>query len=59
LVIPIEKISLCRDIEDNKILECALAGKVDFIVSGDKDLLSLHLFKNIPIITPRKFLEFF
>ncbi|MEW6040521.1 MAG: putative toxin-antitoxin system toxin component, PIN family [Elusimicrobiota bacterium] len=55
-IFPKETILLCRDPKDNIILECALAGKVDFIVTGDKDLLSLNSFRNIPIITPRQFL---
>ena len=52
-----EKISLCRDPKDNIVLECASAGKLDFIVTGNKDLLSLKKFKNIPIITPFKFVR--
>ena len=57
LSIPEEKITVCRDPADNIILECAVSGKVDFIVTGDKDLLTLKLFRKIPIITPKKFLE--
>jgi putative PIN family toxin of toxin-antitoxin system len=56
-IIPEEKVFICRDIEDNIVLECALAGKVDFIVTGDKDLLSLKKFKSILIITPKKFIK--
>ena len=52
-----EKISVCRDPADNIILECAVSGKADFIVTGDKDLLTLKSFRKIPIVTPRKFLE--
>ncbi len=58
-VFPAEKISVCRDPKDNPVLECAVVGKVDFIVTGDKDLLSLKSFRKIPIITPRKFLQLF
>ncbi|MBI5554288.1 MAG: putative toxin-antitoxin system toxin component, PIN family [Elusimicrobia bacterium] len=47
----------CRDQKDNIILETALSGKVDFIVSGDKDLLDLKQFHKIPIVTPKQFLE--
>ena len=43
---------------DNRILECALEAKADFIVSGDKKhLLPLKKFKGIKIVTPKKFLE--
>ena len=53
------KIDICRDPKDNIVLECAAAGKADFIVTGDKDLLALKSFRKIRIITPRKFLEIF
>ncbi len=56
LVSPNEKIDVCRDPKDNPILECASAGKVDLIITDDKDLLVLKLFRKIPIVTPRKFL---
>ncbi len=42
-------IAMCRDIEDNKVLECAINGKADFIISGDEDLLALKEFKGIKI----------
>jgi uncharacterized protein len=46
-----------EDAEDNKILECALASKVDIIVSGDKHLLKLGKFREIMIQTPREFFD--
>jgi len=42
---------VCRDRADDKFLSCAVAAKADYIVSGDKDLLILGNFRNIPIIT--------
>lgn len=42
-----------RDPDDNKILECALAGKADLIVSSDQDLIKLKKFKGIAIIHPK------
>jgi putative PIN family toxin of toxin-antitoxin system len=39
-----------RDVDDNKILECALEAKADLIITADKDLLSLKEFRNIKII---------
>lgn len=42
-----------RDPDDNKILECALSGKVDLIVSADQDLIKLKQFKGIAIIHPK------
>ena len=46
-----------EDLDDNRILDCALQAKADFIVSGDKHLLKLRRFQNIKIITPREFLD--
>lgn len=45
------------DPTDNKFLEVATAGRVDFIVSGDKHLLELKEFRSIPIVTGREFLN--
>lgn len=45
----------CRDPKDNKFLELALSGSATAIVSGDIDLLSLHPFREIPILTPKLF----
>ena len=58
LVITTSKINLVKnDPPDNRILEAALDGKASYIVSGDKDLLRLKKFKEIKIVTTRKFLE--
>ncbi|MFM2313397.1 MAG: hypothetical protein RLZZ04_2673 [Cyanobacteriota bacterium] len=51
-----EKIEECRDPKDNKFLELAIDGKATEIVSGDQDLLILHPFRGIPIITVSQFL---
>jgi putative PIN family toxin of toxin-antitoxin system len=48
-----------EDPTDNIILECAYEAKAEFIVSGDKHLLKLKKFRNIRIVTPRKFLNRF
>ncbi len=53
---PREKVNVCRDPEDQKVLECALEG-ADVIVSNDNDLLVLKSFRHIPILTPDKFLN--
>ena len=49
--------AVCDDPDDDKFLACASAGGVQAVVSGDKDLLSLSEFRNIPILTPRQFVE--
>ena len=45
----------CRDPKDNKFLELALNGKATHIVRGDEDLLVLHPFRGIPVLTPQGF----
>lgn len=44
------------DPDDNRVLEAAIAGSADCIVSGDRHLLELESFRGIPILTPREFL---
>jgi putative PIN family toxin of toxin-antitoxin system len=44
------------DPTDNRIVECALAGKSDYIVSGDKHLLNLGRVGEIKIVKPAEFL---
>ncbi len=46
-----------EDPSDNKILECAVAAKADYIISGDRHLLNLKSFEGIGIITPKIFLD--
>ncbi len=53
----VEVVVECRDPHDDKFLELAVNGKAECIVSGDGDLLSLHPFRGIAIVTPRDFLE--
>lgn len=55
---PTETITDCRDSKDNKFLELAVSGNADCIVSGDADLLVLHPFRGIPILTPHVFLNY-
>ena len=50
-----ESVTDCRDPKDNKFLELALNGTASHIVSGDEDLLVLHPFRGIPILTPQGF----
>jgi putative PIN family toxin of toxin-antitoxin system len=58
-VVPEEAIQFVEaDPEDDKFLEAAIAGQVDFIVSGDKHLLDLKEFRSIPIISGREFINF-
>jgi len=57
-VVPAETIEIITiDPKDNMFLECAVAGQVDLIVSGDPHLNALKNFRGISIVTPRDFLE--
>jgi putative PIN family toxin of toxin-antitoxin system len=47
----------CRDPRDDKFLEIAVHGRADTIITGDGDLLALHLFQGIAILTPAAYLE--
>ena len=47
----------CRDPRDDKFLELAVSGKASHIITGDQDLLALHPFRGISILTPREFLD--
>jgi putative PIN family toxin of toxin-antitoxin system len=49
--------NLCRDPDDVAVLATAIAGKADFIITGDQDLLVLSQHEGIPIVTPRQWLE--
>lgn len=42
-----------RDPKDNKILECAVSGQADLIVSADQDLIKLKKFQGIGIVHPK------
>ena len=53
---PNEQITECRDVKDNKYLELAIAGKAQCIMTGDRDLLVLNPFREIPIVTVEQFL---
>ncbi len=59
IIEPKEKYKIIKDdSDDNKFLDCAVAGKANFIISQDKHLLTLKEFKSIKIVTPKEFLEF-
>lgn len=45
----------CRDADDLAVLGTAEAARASYIVTGDQDLLVLETFREIPILTPRKF----
>ena len=46
-----------RDSADNQVLETAVVGKCNWIITGDKDLLTVKKYKNIKIVNPDQFLN--
>jgi len=57
VAIPVHSaIRACRDPKDDKFLELAVNGRADKIITGNLDLLALHPFRAIPIITPMEYL---
>ena len=45
----------CRDSKDNFLLDLAVSANVDYLVSGDRDLLALNPFRGVKIINPAEF----
>jgi len=56
LVNVVETVTDCRDPRDNKFLELAVSGRATHIVTGDSDLLVLHPFRGIIVVSPNSFL---
>lgn len=58
ILIPSQKVSIIKkDPNDNMFIDCALAGSAEYIISGDTHLLNLGKYKDIKILTAKKFLE--
>jgi putative PIN family toxin of toxin-antitoxin system len=55
VVAPTRTLTVVSDDDDNRVLEAAIEGAADYIVSGDTDLLDLGSFRGIPILTPAEF----
>ena len=54
LVSPTESLRVVADDpDDDRVLECAIAGNADAIISGDRHLLALGAFQEIPILKVR------
>lgn len=50
---------IAHDDQDNRILECALKAGADYIITGDRHLLSLHIYQGVSIVNPATFLKLF
>lgn len=57
LVKPRQRLRVVKDDPDNRILECAIAGRADAIVTGDKALLGLREYRSVRILSLRDYLE--
>ena len=55
-VAPHRRIKICRDPQDDMLIEAAIAGNAEYIVTGDEDLLVLKEFETVRMVTPRVFL---
>jgi putative PIN family toxin of toxin-antitoxin system len=53
----VHTVRACRDPRDDKFLELAVNGEADLIVTGDEDLLALHPFRGVRIITPAAYVD--
>jgi len=49
--------NVCRDKDDDKIIECAVLSNADYIITGDDDLLTIKEFRNIRIITANEYVN--
>ena len=54
---PGHRVKILSDDADNRILECAVSGGADIIVSGDHELLALGDYNGIQILSLRKYIE--
>ena len=54
-----EELAACRDPQDDKFLELAISGHATHIISGDRDLLALHPFRGIEVLSAQRFLTRF
>ncbi len=58
VVFPLTKFDIIKeDPDDNKVIECAVEGNADYIITNDNHLLKLKEFQGIKILTPEEFLQ--
>ena len=56
IIAPKQKLQVVNaDPADNRVLEAAIAGSVDYVMSGDHHLLDLGSYEAVPIVTPARF----
>ena len=57
VIVPRKKLAVLDDEPDNRILECAVTGHADIIVTGDRAMLDLKKYQEIRILSLRQFLD--
>jgi uncharacterized protein len=57
IVDPSRRLAVFRDEPDNRILECAVEGKADVIVTGDKAMLVLGEYHGVRLISLAEYLD--
>jgi len=57
MITPRKKLRVLKDDPDNRILECAMEGDADFVVTGDKEMLRQKHYGGVRIITLREYLD--
>ena len=55
--VPHVTVTVCKDPQDNFLLELAEESNANFIISGDKLVLALQEYKNTKIISPKEFIQ--
>ena len=54
---PRRRLRVVKDDPDNRILECALAGRADAVVTGDRALLALGAYRGVRLVSLREYLD--
>jgi len=57
MVTPAKRVKVLQDEADNRIIECAIGGTADVIITGDKEMLTLKEYRGITIISLREYLS--
>jgi putative PIN family toxin of toxin-antitoxin system len=53
----VERVKACQDPQDDKILEAAINGQADFLLTGDRALLAMKTFGSVAIVSPSGYLR--
>ena len=57
MVRPKRRVRVLKDDADNRVLECAVTGGADLIVTGDQEMLGLGAFEGVRLLSLRAYLE--